>query len=97
VDRVLSSAVLVYFSVGRVPWPHRDPEAVEAEFGNAALDLIPKIRAIEHEVYEKDPDWATTTYDDAVQGVGRLLRERHPELNDEAIKAFMTAFAYDWK
>lgn len=96
-DRVFSRAVLVYFSVERRSWPHRDPEAVEAEFGDAALDLVPKIQAIEHEVYEKDLGWATMPYDAAVQGVGALLRERHPELDDGAVEAFMNAFAFDWK
>jgi hypothetical protein len=36
------------------------------------------------------------SYETAVEGIGELLRKRHPELNDDAVKAFMNAFAYDW-
>jgi hypothetical protein len=97
VDQALSIAVLTYFSVGRKPWPHRDPEAVEADFGDAALDLVPRIKAIEDEVYAQEPDWATISYDEAVRAVGSMVRERQRELVDPAVQAFMTAFAYDWR
>ena len=56
-----------------------------------------QLRAIEDEVYAKDPDWATTPYEEAVDGVGTMLREHHPELDDRAVKAFQKAFAFDWK
>lgn len=97
VDQTLSSAVLVYLSVGRKPWPSRDAEGVETAFGDAALDLVPRIKAIEEEVYAKDPEWAAVSFDEAVSGVEAMLRETHPELTDQALMALVNAFAFDWR
>ena len=51
----------------------------------------------EEEVYARDPEWAAVSCDEAVGGVEAMLPEAHPELTDQALTAFVNAFAFDWK
>jgi hypothetical protein len=65
--------------------------------GHAAMDLVPRITPIEDEIYASDPDWAAVSYQEAIDRVEAMVRQRHPELDEQAVAAFGWAFSFDWK
>jgi hypothetical protein len=97
VDEMKSRAVVVYLSVGRSSFPHCDPEAVIETFGaEAAESLMPYASAVASEVLNIWTDWSTHTLDSAGEEAAAQMRQRHPELDDEAIKALGWHFSYTY-
>ena len=98
IDAQLSRAIVisVWGTHGR-PWPSRDTEAVGEEYGDDALDLIPRINGI-FELVDKAPvDWSTEDLPAATERVESLVRAAHPELDEAAIRAIGLQFSYNWK
>ena len=99
-DAELSDAVVVYIWGHRSkplrPWPSAHPEAVEEQFDHAA-DLVPRVKALLAELHEDRHLWFHVDLATMADRVKRALRQRHPELTDEAVEALATRFAYDYK
>jgi len=98
IDTRLSRAIVVFVwgTHGR-PWPSRDPEAVSAEYGDDALELVPRINAIFELVDAAPLDWSTEDLPAAIARIESLVRAAHPELDEAAIGAIGRQFAYNWR
>jgi hypothetical protein len=98
VDESLSRAVLAYIGTpGRIRDVTPEDHVIE-DMGGAGLDLIPPVKSLVDELYEaKPPLWAADSVDAIGQRVGAWLRQHHPELSDEAIRAVANQYAFDWR
>ena len=98
IDQPLSSSVVAFIgSVGHIDAIPPD-ERVTRVAGNAAADILPRIKAILEEVYSADlPLFQAASVADMYRQVDTFLRARHAELSDDAIKAIANRFTFDWK
>ena len=98
IDQPLSSSVVAFIgSVGHLDAVPPE-ERVARVAGNAAFDILPRIKGILDEVYSADPPlFQTASTSDMYWRVDAFLRGRHAELSDDAIKAIANQFAFDWK
>lgn len=93
-DDLLSRAVRAFVSGGHRPYPTVDEEALVAEVGeDAALDLLPTVRAIAAEVFDLPVDWASIRREPYLQ-VEDAMQRRHPELDEAAVRALGNYWAY---
>ncbi|WP_338178658.1 hypothetical protein [Jatrophihabitans sp.] len=97
-DAKLSDALVTYvWGTGGRSWPSRDPEAVQIRFADDALDLVPRILAIFDLVDGAPPFWQTEDLATATDRIEGLVRDEHPELSDDAIRAIANQYSFTWK
>ena len=93
-DALLSRAIRAFVSGGHRPYPTLDEDALIAEVGeDAALDLLPRVRAIAAEVFDVQVDWASIRREPSLQ-VEDAIEDRHPELDKAAVQALSNYWAY---
>jgi len=63
----------------------------------AALDLLPVVRHMQHEFYESDAHNVVADLDEVANTAATEFRVRHPELSDEAVDALAWCYSWDWK
>ncbi|HEY1957436.1 MAG TPA: hypothetical protein VGH28_17580 [Polyangiaceae bacterium] len=96
--RELNAAIVFFLGHRRASWPQRDEAALAREFGpERAAFLREKIDALRAEIAAVEIDWATCSLASAGEAARRAMRDRHPELADEALDALAWEFTYDWK
>jgi hypothetical protein len=98
VDEQYSRAVIAY--IGRVGHlDTRDPEdSVADAVGDLAPDLVPRIRAKLDDLYSAEPPlWNAKDLTEVGRRAMTWLRDRYPELSDDATKAVSNQFAFAWK
>lgn len=99
-DEGLSHAVVVYIwghsSKRQLPWPSAHPDAVEQQVDHAA-DLLPRVKALLNELDRDASQWFHPDLAMMFHRVENALRQRHPELTDDAVKALANWFAYNYK
>jgi hypothetical protein len=84
--------------MGRAPAPSGDDARVVAEFGeDAALDLLPRIRALEDDFYESDARHVVADLKEMGDRAADEFRVRHPEIPDGAVEALAWCYTYDYK
>jgi hypothetical protein len=97
-DERLSRAVIVYiWGNHRLPWPSAHPEMVNDQFGDEAAELLPSVEAILHEIHQDPRQWFAADLVATARQISQALRDRHPELTDEARRALVAHFTYTWK
>ncbi len=98
IDEQYSRAGLAYIGkVGQLD--ARAPEdRVAAAVGDLAPDLVARIRAMLDDLYSAQPRlWNSGDIADVGRRATTWLRDRYPELSDDAIRAVSNQFAFDWK
>ena len=91
VDEVLTRALATFISREPHGFPHLDPAALEAGFGESAAALRPRIDELVGEMMSlpfQGSDLAAGT-----QTAETVMRRRHPELGPDAI----AALSYSWR
>jgi hypothetical protein len=97
-DTRLSLAVVSYvWGTGGRPWPSRDDEAVIAQFGREAANLLARVKAVFDLVDTLPLDWSSEDLPAATKRVESQVRLSHPELDDAAIRAVGAQFSYSWR
>ena len=99
IDAPLSVAVAVFVGqAGRLDEVSPEQRVVERVGYDAALDLLPRVRAVVDGLYGADPP---LSYDANPPELGRRasewLHRNHPELSPDAVRAVANKFAYDWR
>jgi hypothetical protein len=98
IDARLSEAVLTYvWGTGDRSWPSRDPEAVQRRFGEETSDFLPRVLAVFALVDATPPLWQTEDLMTATNRMEALVREQHPELSDDAVRAIGNEYHFAWK
>lgn len=95
VDDNLTRALAVYVTREPHGFPHLDPAALEAEYGDAAADLRPRLDALVGEMMGMPMPGADLW--DGTREAEAAMSERHPELGSEAIAALGFYFSYSWR
>jgi putative intracellular protease/amidase len=97
-DRELGDAVVLYLMWGRSSFPRHDPAAVMARFGNKkGGELIARVDALIGELFAVEVAWSEHTLVSGTDLATSRIRESHPELNEEAIKALGWEFSFAWR
>jgi hypothetical protein len=97
-DETLSRAVVTYIWGNRQQsWPSAHPDAVEEQFGDRAVDLIPRVEALINEIHDRAHEWLHVDLAITAGRVEEALRQKHPELTAEAIQDLAAYFTYEWK
>jgi hypothetical protein len=98
IDEQYSRAVLAYIGkVGQHDARARE-DRVAAAVGDLAPDLVARIRAMLDDLYSAElPLWNSRDIADVGRRATTWLRDRYPELSDDAIGAVSNQFAFDWK
>ena len=90
--------MLLYLGWDIEPMPTRDADRVLAEFGpTRGMELAEAAKAVDTEVVSSPVDWSVDTYEGASLRLRDSMRQRHPELSDEAIKALGWSFDWLWR
>ena len=98
IDEQYSRAVVAYIGkVGHLE--SRSPEdRVANTVGDLAPDLVARIRAMLNDLYSAEPPlWNSGDIADVGRRATTWLRDRYPELSDDAIGAVSNQFAFEWK
>lgn len=96
IDDELSRAVVVFVTREPYGFPHLDPAALVAEYGDeAAGELRPRLEALVGEMMGLPMPGADLAAGTRAAEGG--MRERHPELGAEAIAALGYYFSYSWR
>jgi hypothetical protein len=94
-DPELSHATVLYLRFGSSSHPVRNPDGLTKEFGpSKGSELISQVRALVDESDGINIDWTKHSLKSARDEVLRIMRERHPELTDEAIQALAWRFSF---
>ncbi|HEY7640443.1 MAG TPA: hypothetical protein VH814_12010 [Steroidobacteraceae bacterium] len=94
----MSDAILVWKGSGTDYWPLLDDRRIISRYGQeAAIDLLPKLRALKEEFYTSDAWKRAKDLREMQELSAAEFRLRHPELTDEAINAFALCYTYDYK
>ena len=97
-DDLLSRCVVAYVGTpGRLDTRSPEERVVECA-GERGFDLLPPVKELVGAVYDADPPlYNSRTVNEMGDAVARFLRERHPELSEEAVEAVANRFAFDYK
>ena len=99
-DQLLSKAIISYLSKGKSSFPKHDEDAVRLLASDAHTDpemLLDKAQTITTECASIEVDWSTHSLTEGGKEVARVMTERHPELEDDAIDALAWMFTYMWR
>jgi hypothetical protein len=79
-------------------YPNKNEIRLINEFGvKIAFELQPKVNAVFNELMSLIPDWSKHTLVSGTEWAIGIMRERHPELSQETLKALGWAFSFWWK
>ena len=96
--QTLSEALVCWTGWGTEPWPRCDKQRVLERFGGeAVLDLLPLIKAIEVDFYESNAYRVGPTLVDIGDQAASEFRERHPEIDEDAVLALRWCYTFDYK
>jgi len=94
----LSNAIVVYTGWHRAPIPARDDARVVEEFGEEeALDLLPRVHALENDFYRSEARRLARDIQRMGDQAADEFRKRHPEVSEDAIQALAWCYTYDYK
>jgi hypothetical protein len=97
-DETFSRAVIMYIWGDRSePWPSTHPVFVTEHFGEDAAQQLPRVEALLAEIHQDPRPWFASDLAAMAARVNMAIRERHPELTDEAVEALVAHVTYTWK
>lgn len=98
-DRRLSEAVVVYIwgQPRLLPYPGEHPEDVGNAFGDDAADLVSRVNAILDEAYSEPMVLPGEELKDSADRIAAVIGSRHPELDDQAVRAVANHVAFNTK
>lgn len=94
----LSEAIVVWTGWGETSRPARDERRFAIRLGDdSAVALLPVVRILEDEFYGSDAHLVAADLVEMGRTAGERFRRMHPELSDDAVKAFEWCYTYDYK
>jgi hypothetical protein len=92
----LSEAVVVWMGCGEGAWPRRDDDRVRERFGTAEAErLLPMVRHVELECWASNAHLTAAGLAEMATAAATFLRERFPDLRDDAVEAVVWAYTFD--
>jgi hypothetical protein len=96
-DTPLDTGILAYLQRGVAASPRSDTAAVLAISATEGEALLRQVKAVVTESLSVPVDWPSTTLADAGRHVSDVMRERHPELGQDALDALAWNVTYEWR
>jgi len=94
----LSLAVTAFLGYGSANHPMEQPERLLDVFDSKqAHELEVEVRALLDELNKLQPDWSSLSLAEAGTWASNEMHRRHPELNQDALKALKWAFTWWWR
>lgn len=90
----LSKAVQIYLGKGTASWPQADIGAIAQRFGSRADEIAEQIEALLTEAGQFHPNWGEVDLAAATQLAEAHMRNRRPDLSDDAIRAIGWAWSF---
>ncbi|WP_141821512.1 hypothetical protein [Humibacillus xanthopallidus] len=98
VDDELSRAVVSFLGSPGVLEPTEPERRVAALFGDRAVALVPRIRAMLVDLDAATPPlWNTANLQEMGNNVERWVQETYPELDGHAVKAIANSYTFSYK
>lgn len=98
VDQLKSRAIVLYLGNGLGSHPEIRKDLVSDAFAPGDVDsMISYAESVVAEMNETDVDWTKHDLQSGVKEYRHQVRERHPELDDQAVDALGRAFGFWWK
>jgi hypothetical protein len=95
---VVSQGIVVWTGWGQTSWPIRDEARLVDQFGSdIAADLLPRIRELEDDFYASDARFTVSDLKVMGEVAADQFRKAHPEISDDAVRAFAWCYTYDYK
>ena len=92
-----SAAVIAYVSGRPQAWPHTNADAVRTQFGDDADSLLTYAERVVDEFFLVVPHFATESMSEVLGRAKRDIRDRHPELTDEAVQQLSRLLSYNYR
>lgn len=94
----LTEAVLLWTGWGRETWPHSDEAPVIDRFGSElATKLLPEIRRLKDDFYSSDASLVAANLHEMGKMAAEQFKNKHPEIPEEIVKAFVWCYTFDFK
>ena len=84
----LTAALRLYTGRGTSPFPRRNPDAVTGP-------LLAEVERLVSELSALEPDWNSHSLATATTWAKAEMKERHPELDEEALASLAWVWSYD--
>ena len=98
IDESLSRAVVVWTGKGVSAWPSRSEERLVEAFGeDAALDLVPRVKALKDSFFMSEAKWTAPDLVTMGNQAAAEFREIHPEISEEAVQDLAWCYTYAYK
>lgn len=97
-NELVSDAVVVWAGWGKSPFPTRDLKSLVTEYGNEiGQRLIIQIHELENSFYSSNARFEAPNLVDMGEQAATEFRTKHPEISEDAVKAFAWCYTYDFK
>jgi len=94
----LSAALVVWTGWGETSWPSRDDSRVVAVYGSdCALDLLPRLRALEDDFYKSEANLTVADLAEMGRVAATQFRKLHPEITESGVAALAWCYTFDFK
>jgi hypothetical protein len=95
---VFAEAFLLWTAYGRDIMPRRDDALVVSRFGaEAASKLLPAIKSLMDAFYLSDAKYTAADLGEMSRMATEEFRAKHPEVEDEVLKALAWCYTFDFK
>jgi hypothetical protein len=91
---LISEAIVIWTGDGRTAWPARDERLLVEHFGDAAVDLLPRVKELARGFDESDAIHWIGDLSEATDQAESEFRSNHPELSKEAVEALAWRYSY---
>jgi cytochrome P450 len=97
-SRDLSEAVILWTGWKHAAWPSRDESRVVQRFGaDVASGIMSEVYKLESDFYSSDARHIARDLATMGEIASDQFRERHPEIEEEAVRALSWCYTFDYK
>jgi hypothetical protein len=94
----VSRAIVVWTGWGVRTWPQRQDAAVLEVFGpSEGPSILVRVKELASEFYESEARSTVADLDEMGRVAAATFRASHPELDEEAIRAFSWCYTFDYR
>lgn len=99
IDTDLSAALIAFVGEpGRLDEKSSEERVADVLGAEAALDLVPRAKKIIDDMRSADPPlWPASSVAEISERATRWLREHHPELSHDAVRAAANRLSFEWR
>lgn len=94
----LSQGIVLYLGFGKERSPREDSVGLIAEFGKEKASFMERqIVDLINEVNSIPINWDVNSLSSAGKEIHEVIRQNHPQLSEQALRAMEWKFTFDWR